>query len=65
MGRGATLPVVVELRVGAQPIAGSLRVPGEAASEFQGWLQLTSLLEEAASGTAPSQGNSRAKEMNR
>jgi len=48
MPRGHTVAVTIELRVGAEPIAGSLRVGGGPLTAFRGWLELTSLLQAAA-----------------
>jgi hypothetical protein len=51
----ATTPVAIELELGVEPIAGSLRVDAGASTRFRGWLELTSLLQEAAAGpTEPS-----------
>lgn len=42
--------VSIELRAGVDPIEGALRVEDGPARRFAGWLQLTSLLQDAARG---------------
>jgi hypothetical protein len=46
--------VSIELDVGAAPIQGSLRVGREAARRFEGWIELASLIEAAATSGQPS-----------
>ena len=47
MPGGVTVPVAIDLLIGSEPIAGSLRVSSGPPRAFSGWLQLTSLLQAA------------------
>ena len=47
MSTGQTVTVTITLRLGAEPIEGSLHVSGADPRGFRGWLELTSLLRAA------------------
>lgn len=49
--------VTIDLKTGAEPIAGSLRIEGGPPSPFRGWLQLTSLLQTAAANATALPGS--------
>ena len=55
------VPIELNLRLGADPIEGSLRVRDERPQRFRGWLQLSGLLRAAADGseyrTQPQKGD--------
>lgn len=44
--------VAIELRAGVDPIEGLLQVQDGPVTRFAGWLQLTSLLQDAVRGAA-------------
>jgi hypothetical protein len=48
--------VIIDLEVGAEPIAGSVALPGDDAEAFTGWLQLAAALERAGREPDPPGG---------
>lgn len=52
MTDGEIVVITLELRAGAEPIAGSARIDGGPLRSFRGWLELTTLISTAAEGRA-------------